>query len=78
MNGIQGTKRYGQQWNILPDTVVTVLKYKMITIDHAIYIKVFTDGTVSYLTFYTDDILNITNNETLFTEITRVLNNTLS
>ena len=30
------------------------------------------DGTVSYLTVSTDDILNTTNNETAFTEIRRV------
>ena len=34
---------------------VTIIKYKKITIDHAIYIKVFSDGTVSYLAFSTDD-----------------------
>ena len=71
MNGIQGTKPAGQQWNILLDAVVTILKYKKITIYHAIYIKVFTDVTVSYLTVSTDDVLNTTNNETEFPEITR-------
>ena len=34
-----------------------------------IYIKVFSDGTVSYLTSYTGDVLNTTNNETLFPEL---------
>ena len=46
-------------------------KYKKITIYHAIYIKVFSDGTVSYLTVSTDDVLNTTNNETAFTELKR-------
>ena len=48
------------------------MKYKKITIDHDIYIKVFSDETVSYITVSTDDILNTTNNETAFTEIRRV------
>ena len=39
------------------------MKYTKIKIDHAIYIKVFSDGTVSYLTVSTDDVLNITNNK---------------
>ena len=30
----------------------------------------FTDGTVYYLTVSTDDVLNTTNNETAFTELT--------
>ena len=34
--------------------------------------KCFSDGTVPYLTVSTDDILNNTNNETAFTELTRV------
>ena len=45
------------------------LKYKKITVDHDIYIKVFTDVTMYYSTFYTDDVINNTNNETAFTEI---------
>ena len=40
MNGIQGTNLAGRQWNRLLDAVVTILKYKKSTIDHAIYIKV--------------------------------------
>ena len=62
MNGIQVTKPAGRQWNRLLDSVVTILEYKKSTIDHAIYIKVFDDGTVSYLTVSTDDVLNNTNN----------------
>ena len=64
MNSIQGKKLSGQQWNRLLDAVVTILKYKKITIDNAIYIKGFPDGTVSYLIFSTDDICNTNNNET--------------
>ena len=67
MNGIQGTKPAGQQWNRHLDTVVTIIKYKKSTIYHAVYIKVFTDGTVSYLTVYTDDVLNAINNDTALT-----------
>ena len=54
----------GRQYHILLDAVVTILKYKKSTIDYAIYIKVFTYGTVSYHTVSTDDVLNTTNNET--------------
>ena len=71
MNGIQGTKQSGRQWNRLLDSVVKMIKYKKSTIDHAIYINVFTDGTVSYLTVSTDNVLNTTNNETKFPELTR-------
>ena len=64
MNRIQGTKSARQQLNRLIDAVVTIIKYKKITIDHAIYIKFLTDITVSYLTVSTDYFLNTTNNET--------------
>ena len=77
MNGIQGTKPSERQWNRLLDAVVTILKYKKSTIDHAIYIKVFDDGTVSYLTVSTDDVLNTTNNENAFPELTIFLQRTL-
>ena len=72
MNGIQGKKTSGRQWNRLLDTVVTILEYKKNTIDHAIYIKVFDDDTVYYLTLSTDDVLKTTNNENTFPELTRV------
>ena len=36
MNGIQGTKPAERKWNRLIDTVVTIIKYEKITIDHAI------------------------------------------
>ena len=64
MNGIQGGKTYGRQWNRLLDAAITILKYKKIKIDHDIYIKVFSDKTVYYLTVSTDDGINTTNNET--------------
>ena len=69
MNGIQGTNPGGRQWNRILDAVVTIIKYKKSTIDHAIYIKFFTDGIVSYLTISTDNDLNTTNNETEFLEL---------
>ena len=72
MNGTQGINPSVRQCNRLLDSVVTIIKYKKITIDHAIYIKVFTDGTVYYLTVSTDDFINTTNNENAFTELTRV------
>ena len=49
-----------------------VFKYIKSTIYHAIYIKLFSDRTVSYLTVSTDDVLNSTNNDTSFTELTIV------
>ena len=66
MNGIQGKKPSGRKCNILFKTVVTVLKHKKSKIDHTIYIKVFYDGTISYLALYTDDVLNNNNNEKSF------------
>ena len=69
MNGIQGTKPAGRQWNRLLYVVVTILRYKKITIDNAIYIKVFSDGTLSYITFSTGDVINTYNIETAFTEL---------
>ena len=62
MNRTQGEKPTERKCDGLLDTVVTILKYKKITIDHAIYIKVFTYGTVYYLTVSTDYVLNTTNN----------------
>ena len=70
MNRIQGKDPAGRQWNRILDTVVTIIKYNKSTIDHAIYIKVFDDSTVSYLTISTDDFLNTTNNENASTELT--------
>ena len=72
MNVIQGTKPSGRKFNRLLYAVVTIIKYNKSTIYHDIFIKVFSDGTVSYLTVSTYDILDTTNNETVFTELTRV------
>ena len=63
MNVIQGTNPDGRQLNRLLDVVVAILKYNNRIIDHAIYIKVFTDGTVSYIKVSTYDVLGTTNNE---------------
>ena len=65
-------KPSGRQWNRLLDAVVAILKYNKIKIYHAIYIKVLSGGTVSYLTVSTDYILNTNNNKTEFPELTRV------
>ena len=73
MNGIKATKPAVRQWNRLLDAVFKILKYKKITIDYAIYIKVFYDGTVSYLTVSTVDIIKNDNNKTAFPELIRVL-----
>ena len=64
MNVIQGTKPAVLQWNQLLDALFAIIKYKKSTIDHAIYIKFLSDGTVSYLTVSNHDVLNITNNKT--------------
>ena len=72
MNGIQGTNQSGIQWNRLIDAVVKIIGYKKSTIDHSIYIKVFDDGTVSYLKFSPDGVISPTNNENAFPELTRV------
>ena len=72
MNETQGTKPTERQWNRLLDAVVTILEYKKSTIYHAIYIKVFDNGTVSYLTVSTDDVLSTTNNENAFPKLKRV------
>ena len=72
MNVIQVTKPSGQQWNRLLDAMVTILKYNKSTINHSIYIKVFSNVTVSYVTVSTDGVPNTNNNETSFPELTRV------
>ena len=51
--------------------MVRIIKYKKIVIAHAIYIKVFSNGTVSYLIFSTGGVLNNTNKESEFTELKR-------
>ena len=48
-----------------------MIKYNKITIDHTIYIKLFSGVTDSYPTVYTDDVLNTTNKDTAFTELKR-------
>ena len=55
--------------NLLLYSEVTILKYNKSTIDCAIYIKVFSDVTVSYLAFYTGGVLKTTNNNTSFPEL---------
>ena len=64
MNGIQVTKPAEQQYIWILDAVVTIMKYKKITIYNDIYIKVLYGGTVSYLTVSIDDVLNTTNDKT--------------
>ena len=71
MDGILGTKPDRRQRNQLFDAVVTIMKYKKSIIDRALYIKLLSDGTVSYIKVSTDDILKTTNNETEFPEIRR-------
>ena len=59
---IQGTKPAQKQCNQLLYAVVAIPKYKKSTIYRSIQIRVFSDGTVSYLTLSTDNILDTTNN----------------
>ena len=77
MKVIQGTKTARRQWNRLIDAVFAILKYNKITIYHDIYIKVFSDGTVSYLTVSTDNVINNNNNETTVPDLNRFFKNTL-
>ena len=49
-----------------------MIKYNENTIEHSVYIKVFTDVTVSYITVSTDDVLDTTNKETEFPELRSV------
>ena len=48
------------------------MKCKKSTIDHDIYIKFFCDEILLYLMFYTNGVLNNTNNKTVFTELISV------
>ena len=69
---IQEKNPSGRQQNQPLDAVVTIIIQNKITIDHAIYINIFSKLTVSYLIVSNDDVLNTTNNEIEFTEVTRV------
>ena len=70
MNGIKGGGETARRkCNQLLDAVVKILKYNKSTFYHDIYIKVFFDETVLYLTVSNDDVLNTTNNETEFPEL---------
>ena len=51
MDIIQGRKPDGKQWNRLLDAVITIIKYKKITIDNDICIKLLPDATVHYIAF---------------------------
>ena len=64
MNGIQGGGPSGRQLNQLFDDVVTIIKYKKITIYRSIYIKVFSDVKMPCLTVSGNHVFNATNNET--------------
>ena len=72
MNGIQVKNPDGRQCNWILDAVVTIIRHKKIKIDYYIYIKVISDGKVYYITFYTDNFLNTTNNDKVFPELRRV------
>ena len=61
---IQGENPAKRQWDQLLYAVVTILKNKIAIIDNAIYIKVFSHGKFSYLTFSIDSVINNTTNLT--------------
>ena len=63
MNGIQGTNTSGYKCKRLLDAVFTVMTYTKITVFIVRKFAVFYDGTISYLTVYTGDVLNNNNNE---------------
>ena len=71
------TKPSGWKLNRLFDAVVTISKYNKSTIDHDIYIKVFSDWPLYYPMVSTDDVLNTINNEKEFPELRIVLKNIL-
>ena len=52
--------------------MVKTIKYMKGAIYHAIYIKLLSDGTVSYLAVSNDDVLHTNNNETTFPKLRRV------
>ena len=72
---MQGTKPARQQWNQILDSVVTILKYKKITIYHVIYIKEFYGGILYDLTVSNDDVINTTTNQTVFPKLRRKYEN---
>ena len=72
MNGIQTIKPASRKCNRPINAVVPIMKYKKSTIEYAIYTKVFSDITVSYLMVYTDDVMNTNNKETEYTDFKRV------
>ena len=71
MNGLQGKKPAGRQWNRCIDAVVKIIRHKKIIIDNEIYIKLLSNGEVTYLTVSTDDVLNTTYNGTAFNELNK-------
>ena len=63
MNGIKSNKPAGQHWNILLDSVVKMITYKIITINHAIYVNLFSSSIWYYLTVSMDVVLNANNKD---------------
>ena len=49
-----------------------MIRYKKSIFYHAIYIKVLSDGTMSYLVVSTGDVLNTTNNEKNIPELRKI------
>ena len=70
-------KTIWKKCNQLLDSVFKIIKYNKSTIHHAIYIKVLSDGKVSYLTVSTDDVIKTTKNDIEFPELRMFLKNPL-
>ena len=53
--------------------MVKIVESKIIIIDHAIYMKLFYNNAVYYITVSLGDVLNDTNNYEMFQELKHVL-----
>ena len=53
-----------------------IISYKSSVIDYSIYVKLFSNGTVSYLTFPIDDLLYTKSNDNGFQELKNVFEET--
>ena len=61
MHGIQSNKPSDIQCKIILYALVKLISYKRSTIYHAMYVKIFYHGKVSYITVSMVDVFNTTN-----------------
>ena len=66
MNGVKGAKPEFRKWGRLLDAVLEQLQLSGSKIDHSIYVKVYPNGTISYLSVLTYQILQTTTNNYVF------------